>query len=65
MIERLLLFWFATFAPPMPSSIWGEDKLRLHADNERAAYLAVVALWRFEYAEAMLAERRNRKETKP
>ena len=64
-IERLLRLWFATFAPPMPDSVWGGDPNSAVAhDSDRAAYLAVVALWRFEYADAMLEERRSRSREK-
>lgn len=53
MRRSLLRIWFATFAPPMPDSVWG-GSLQYGDDSYRLTYLAVVALWRFEYADAML-----------
>lgn len=60
MIEWILRHWHAATAPPMPDSVWGSE-YKDSNDAARAAYLAVVAWWRYEYAEAMLVERRRRK----
>ena len=51
--------YFAAHAPPMPEVYWGKGGLQ-HADDESVAcYLAVVALWRYEYADAMIEHRKK------
>ena len=53
--------YFAAHAPPMPDSLWGGEP-ELHDDAARAGYLAVVAMWNYEYADAMLAHREEKSE---
>ena len=55
--------FFAAHAPPMPLSIWGTTDLNLHTDADCASYLAVVSLWRYEYADQMLVRRSKEKQS--
>ena len=61
MIERLLRHWYAAHAPAMPDSVWGGKPELERGDKAAIVYLAVVAWWRYEFANAMIEERRNRK----
>ena len=52
--------FFAAHAPPMPLSIWGTTDLNLHTDADCAGYLAVIAMWRYLYADAMIEQRKEK-----
>ena len=52
--------WFAAHAPSMPVSVWGSTDLNLHTDADRAAYLAVVSMWNYEYADQMIYARKEK-----
>lgn len=52
--------YFAAKAPVdfgMAVAVWGDDQLALHDDRTRAAFLAVWAMLRYEWADATLAAR--------
>ena len=55
--------YFATHAPPMPPAMvadaHGECTFNIAVDSDRAAYLSIESLWRYEYADAMLIKRRE------
>lgn len=50
--------YFAAKAPVdfgMVAALWGDDQISLHDDRTRAAFIAVWAMLRYEWADAMLA----------
>lgn len=57
--------YFAAHAPVELGTVlkvYGDENADLFLDNVRASYMAILAMVRYEYADAMLTEREKRRQ---